>query len=48
MYFKESETELIIEKGNYGLLSVVISVLLVILVGIMPGSLIDVITSFLK
>lgn len=48
MYFKESETELTIERGNYGLLSVVISVLLVILVGIMPGSLIDVITSFLK
>jgi len=48
MYFDESEKEITFVKGNYGLLSVVISVLLVILIGIMPGSLIDVITSFLK
>jgi len=48
MYFKDTEVDLIVERGNYGLLSVVISVFLVILVGIMPGTLIDVITSFLK
>lgn len=48
MYFKEPETDLTVTRGNFGLLSVVISVLLVIVIGILPGGLINIITSFLK
>ena len=48
MYFKETEVDLTVERGNFGLLSVVISVLLVIVIGILPGTLINVITTFLK
>ena len=48
MYFKEPEVDFMVKKGNYGLLSVVVSVLLVIMIGILPGTLINVITSFLK
>ncbi len=47
MYFKESESELILSKSNTGLLAVIISVLLVIALGIAPGSLINLISSFL-
>ncbi|HKI77031.1 MAG TPA: NADH-quinone oxidoreductase subunit N [Ignavibacteriaceae bacterium] len=48
MYFKEQETEVSVENTNSGLLAVMISVLLVIVIGIAPGSLIDLISSFLK
>ncbi len=48
MYFKEKETEFAIEKSNAGLLAVVISVLMVIVIGLAPGSLIGTITSFLR
>ena len=48
MYFKETEVDLTVQKSNYGLLSVVISVILVIIIGIAPGSLINLISSFLK
>ncbi len=48
MYFKEPETELSVERSNTGLLAVIISVLLVIVVGVAPGSLIGLITSFLR
>jgi hypothetical protein len=47
MYFKQTEIE---EKPNYStgeILGVVISVVLVLLLGLLPGSLIDLITSFL-
>lgn len=47
MYFKEPETELSLERSNTGLLAVIISVLLVIVIGIAPGSIINLITSFL-
>ncbi len=48
MYFREPETEFNLEKSNTGVLAVVISVLLVIVIGIAPGSLIGLITSFLR
>ncbi len=48
MYFKETEKDFTVKKGNYGLLSVVVSVLFVIVIGILPGTLINVISSFLK
>jgi NADH-quinone oxidoreductase subunit N len=47
MYFRDPETELSIQKQNTGLLAVVISVLLVIVLGILPGTVINIITSFL-
>ncbi|MEO8399650.1 MAG: NADH-quinone oxidoreductase subunit N, partial [Ignavibacteriaceae bacterium] len=47
MYFKEPETELSFEQSNTGLLAVIISVLLVIVLGIAPGSLINLISSYL-
>jgi NADH-quinone oxidoreductase subunit N len=48
MYFKEPELEFSVDKSNTGLLAVIISVLLFIVIGIFPGSLIGMITSFLK
>ncbi len=47
MYFKDPETELSIQKQNTGLLAVIISVLLVIVLGLSPGTIINIITSFL-
>lgn len=47
MYFKESDGELIHSKSYSGLFGVVVSVLLVILLGIFPGSLLDLITAYL-
>ena len=47
MYFKDPETELSIQRQNTGLLAVVISVLLVIILGLSPGTIINLITSFL-
>ncbi len=48
MYFKDAELEVKVEESNTGLLAVMISVLLVIVIGIAPGSLINLISSFLK
>ncbi len=48
MYFREPETEVTLERSNTGLAAVVISVLLVIVIGIAPGSLIGLITSFVR
>jgi NADH-quinone oxidoreductase subunit N len=48
MYFREPEVDVKVEESNFGLLAVMISVLLVIIIGIAPGSLIDLISSFLK
>ena len=48
MYFRDAETEFSIEKSNTGLLAVVISVLLVIVIGVAPGTVIGLITSFLR
>ena len=47
MYFKEPEGEVAYSKSFSGFFGVVISVLLVILLGIIPGSLLDLITSYL-
>lgn len=48
MYFKESSHDFKIEKSKAAQLAIIISVLFVILLGIAPGTLIDLITSFLK
>ena len=47
MYFKEGDQETIPAKSFSGILAVIISVLLVILIGILPGSLLDLINSYL-
>ncbi len=47
MYFKNTETELSIEKSNTGLAAVIISVALIIIIGVAPGSIINLISSFL-
>jgi len=47
MYFKEAEGELVLSKSLSGFFGVAVSVLLVILLGLMPGSLLDLITSYL-
>ena len=47
MYFKEPDAEISLSSYNTGLLAVIISVLLVIVLGLAPGSIIDLITSFL-
>lgn len=47
MYFKEPETEVTHEKSLSGLFGVAVSVIMVILLGIIPGSLLDLITSYL-
>jgi NADH-quinone oxidoreductase subunit N len=47
MYFKDAEGELVRSRSFSGFLGVAISVLLIILFGLMPGSLLDLITSYL-
>jgi NADH-quinone oxidoreductase subunit N len=47
MYFKEAEGEVIPSKSLSGFFGVAISVILVILLGIIPGSLLDLIVSYL-
>jgi len=47
MYFKDSDEEIVLSKSFSGFFGVAISVLLVILLGIVPGSLLDLITSYL-
>ncbi len=47
MYFKEGDQETIPSISYSGMLGVIISVLLVILIGILPGSLLDLINSYL-
>jgi NADH:ubiquinone oxidoreductase subunit 4 (subunit M) len=47
MYFKSSELEEKISYSNSEMLAVVISVALIIILGLVPGSFIDLITSFL-
>ena len=47
MYFREAEGEIAHSKSMSGLFGVAVSVLLVILFGIMPGSLLDLITAYL-
>jgi len=47
MYFKDSEQEVVYSKSLSGFFGVAVSVLLVILLGLIPGSLLDLITSYL-
>jgi NADH-quinone oxidoreductase subunit N len=47
MYFRSAEAELSLPNSNTGLLAVIISVMLVIILGIAPGTVIDLIFSFL-
>jgi NADH-quinone oxidoreductase subunit N len=47
MYFKEAEGEVVPSKSFSGFFGVAIAVFLVILLGIIPGSLLDLITSYL-
>jgi NADH-quinone oxidoreductase subunit N len=46
MYFKSAEQEIQFEKSASGMFGIVISVLLIIILGLVPGSLIDLISSF--
>jgi NADH-quinone oxidoreductase subunit N len=48
MYFKDAETDLKIDVSKTGLAAVIISVLLVIIIGIAPGTIIDLIAFFFK
>lgn len=47
MYFKEAEGEVVPSKSYSGFIGVAVSIIMVILLGIIPGSLLDLITSFL-
>jgi hypothetical protein len=47
MYFKEAEGEVIPSKSYSGFFGVAISVIMVILLGIIPGSLLDLIISYI-
>ena len=47
MYFRESQSEFIIDKNNPGLLAVVISGFLVLIFGLFPDTLLNIISSFL-
>ncbi len=47
MYFKESEKDFVVAQNSTGLLAVIISVLLVIIFGVAPGTIINLISSFL-
>jgi NADH-quinone oxidoreductase subunit N len=47
MYFKSSEDDFAIESSNSSMLAIIFSVLVVILLGVFPGTLIDLITRFI-
>jgi len=47
MYFKESPTELTLFESRTGVIAVIISAILVVLLGIFPGSILQLITSFI-
>ena len=47
MYFKDSQSDYAIENSGTGLIAVILSVVIVILLGIAPGSIINLISSFL-
>ncbi|HRP93669.1 MAG TPA: NADH-quinone oxidoreductase subunit N [Ignavibacteriaceae bacterium] len=47
MYFKSSENEIVIEDSRNSMLAIIFSVLVIILLGIFPGTLIDLITRFI-
>ena len=47
MYFKSSDQELILEKSDTGLAAVMVSLIIVIILGVLPGSFIQMIAEFL-
>jgi NADH-quinone oxidoreductase subunit N len=47
MYFKTSENDFVIESSNSTMLAIIFSVLVIILLGVFPGTLIDLITKFI-
>ena len=47
MYFKSSENEFEIESSNNSMLAIIFSVLVVILLGVFPGTFLDLITRFI-
>ncbi|MEI7811874.1 MAG: NADH-quinone oxidoreductase subunit N [Ignavibacteria bacterium] len=48
MYFSEPETEPAVVGGGYGVFSAVIAALLILVLGVFPGSLLSLITAYLK
>ena len=48
MYFRESEVEFEIVKSRTGILSIIIAGVIVILIGLFPGSILDLIISFIR
>lgn len=47
MYFKSSENDYEIESSNPAMVAIVLSVLVIIILGIMPGSFLDMVTRFI-
>ncbi|KAB2846386.1 MAG: NADH-quinone oxidoreductase subunit N, partial [Ignavibacterium sp.] len=47
MYFKTSDTEIEFEGSNNYMLAIILSVLIVVLMGVFPGSFIDLVTKFI-
>jgi NADH-quinone oxidoreductase subunit N len=47
MYFKSSEDEFVFETSNNAMIAIIFSVLLVILLGVFPGTFLDLITKFI-
>jgi NADH-quinone oxidoreductase subunit N len=47
MYFKSSDDEFAIESSNNSMLAIIFSVLIVILLGVFPGTFLDLITKFI-
>ena len=48
MYFRESESDFQIERNRSGVFSIVVAGIIVILIGLFPGSILDLIVSFIK
>lgn len=48
MYFRNSDQQLLVEKSGSGYAAVMVSLLMVILLGVLPGSFIEMISEFLR
>jgi len=47
MYFKSSENDFAIESSNSSMLAIIFSVLVIILLGVFPGTFLDLVTKFI-
>ncbi len=47
MYFKSSESEIVIEDSRNSMLAIIFSVLVIILLGVFPGTFLDLVTKFI-